>query len=173
MYQACKRIFRNKHIRGWPGQAVLLLTVFYMIQSYQSSSLVSGVAPGIRDQLITGEQYNLKDYRGQVVLVHFWATWCPICKVENSSIDAIAKDYAVISVVHRAENNQQVLDFMKKENLTLSVIVDDLDEWSEQYNIKGVPSSFILDKDGNIKFSEVGYTSELGLRLRLWWAANW
>jgi len=59
---------------------------------------------------------------------------------------------------------------MQQEKLSFKVINDESGVLSQSYNIRGVPVSFIVNKENQIKFVEVGYTTELGLRLRLWWA---
>ena len=59
---------------------------------------------------------------------------------------------------------------MQAEKLSFAVINDENGALSRSYNIRGVPVSFIVNKDNKIKFVEVGYTTELGLRSRLWWA---
>ena len=61
---------------------------------------------------------------------------------------------------------------MQKEGLNFTVIADEYGEIAKQWSVKGVPASFIIAADGNIRFVEVGYTTELGLRARLWWAGN-
>jgi len=133
---------------------------------------VNGEAPIINDRLLTGEMVDLKKYRGKPVLVHFWATWCPVCKLENNNINSISKDYPVITIAYRPESAGEVKEYMQDAQLSMPVIIDSMGEWSEQYGIRGVPVSFILNAEGEIQFSEFGYTSEMGLRMRLWWAGK-
>ena len=167
-----KNYFKKiNHIR-FAIQLGILLIIIFSIRSCQLAGAVSGKAPIINDRLLTGERVDLKKYRGRPVLVHFWATWCPVCKLENSNIDSIAKDYPVISIAYWPESESEVKEFMQDEQLTMPVIVDSMGEWGKQYGIRGVPVSFIVDSAGNIQFSEFGYTTEMGLRLRLWWAGK-
>ena len=64
----------------------------------------------------------------------------------------------------------EVRQFMIKEKLSFNVINDASGLLSQSYKIRGVPVSFIIDEKNKIEFTEVGYTTEAGLRLRLWWA---
>jgi thiol-disulfide isomerase/thioredoxin len=103
-------------------------------------------------------------------VIHFWATWCPVCKLEQSNIESISKDHPVITIAMQSGNNSELSQFMREEILSFNVINDNDGLLSRKYNIKGVPVSFIVNEDNKIEFVEVGYTTELGLRMRLWWA---
>jgi alkyl hydroperoxide reductase subunit AhpC len=89
--------------------------------------------------------------------------------MEQASIDAIARDYAVLSVALDEAAADEIRDWMAEKGVSYAVIRDPSGQISGQFGVQGVPTSMILDADGNIRFVEVGYTTELGLRLRLWW----
>ena len=154
-------------------QLLVLLLVFMAIRVWQLKDAASGPAPMIDAQLISGQGVNLGEYRGRPVLVHFWATWCPICQFENDSIAAIAKDYTVISIASWSEGEAAVQQYMQEQQLDMPVIVDEDGEWARLYGVSGVPTSFVVDAEGQIRFRERGFTTETGLRLRLWWLENW
>jgi len=172
LYKRLKSYFKELHLPRLVIQLGLLLLIIFSIRSCQLAGTVSGEAPIINDRLLTGEMVNLKKFRGEPILVHFWATWCPVCKLENSNINSIAKDYPVITIAYVPESEKEVKEFVRDERLSMPVIVDLMGEWGKLYGIRGVPVSFILDPDGNIQFTEFGYTTEMGLRLRLWWAGK-
>ena len=130
---------------------------------------IQGMAPAIVATTLKGETFDLRDHQSKPVLVHFWATWCPICEFENSNIVNIAEDYQVITVASWSETEAEVREYLRKEGLNLPVIVDEDGEWAKVYGVKAVPSSFFVDKKGFIQFVEKGYTSEVGMRARLWW----
>ena len=132
--------------------------------------MLSGTVPNITATMLNGDQFDLYKHKSRPVLIHFWATWCPVCKLEQSNIENISKDHSVISIAMNSGHNEELIQFLKDEKLTFKVINDEKGLLGKQYNIKGVPVSFIVDKDNLIKFVEVGYTTELGLRMRLWWA---
>ncbi len=150
-------------------QILLLLLIYFSLRAWKSMDYIKGDAPVINAITLKGKPFDLRQHRSKPILVHFWATWCHICQFENSNIENIAKDYDVITIASWSESATQVKAFLKKENLHLPVIVDEDGEWAKVYGVKGVPASFIVDRKGVIQFIETGYTSEIGLRLRLWW----
>lgn len=150
-------------------EVVVILIVFMSIRAWQTRTVVQGDAPVIVDQLINGEQVDLRNYRGKPLLVYFWAEWCPICKMVDDKVDAIARDYAVITISSWPESHEAVTAYLQEQALQMPVIVDINGQWAAAYGIRGVPASFIVDQNGVIQFMESGYTTETGLRLRLWW----
>ena len=90
--------------------------------------------------------------------------------MEQSNIENIAKDLPVITIAMQSGDNEELKKFMQDESLSFNVINDNSGKLSQQYRIQGVPVSFIINRDNKIEFTEVGYTTELGLRMRLWWA---
>ena len=105
------------------------------------------------------------------MLVHFWATWCPICRAEQGSIAAIAHDYPnVITVAMQSGTPQEVSRHMHEQGIDFPVVNDQDGMLSGAWGVHAVPVSFIIAPDGQVRFIEVGYTTGIGLRLRLWLA---
>lgn len=102
------------------------------------------------------------------MVLHFWATWCPICKLEASNIQNISKSYKVITIAVNSKK-KDIKNYLKKNNLDFIVIDDYNNQISKDFNISVFPTTLIYDKNKNLIFSEVGYTSTFGLKLRLWW----
>lgn len=161
--------FNNKYYR-WFAELTLILIVIFSVRLWVQRDIVSGIAPNISAVMLNGQHFDLYKNKDRPLLVHFWATWCPVCKLEQSNIDSISKDKNLITVAMQSGNNDEIAQFMQKEKLAFKVINDESGILSRIYKIKGVPVSFIINKDNKIEFVEVGYTTELGLRLRLWWA---
>jgi len=150
-------------------QLLLFLGVILSLRAWQSRHNIQGEAPVIVARQLSGEHFDLRAQQSKPLLVHFWATWCPVCKFENSNIASLAKDHQVITIASWSEGEAQVSEYLKKEGLNLPVIVDENGEWAKVYGVRAVPASFIIDGNSMIQFVETGYTSEMGLRLRLWW----
>jgi peroxiredoxin len=153
-------------------EIALLLLVFIALKTYMQRNLVQGTAPPVEGMLLSGQPINIQSYKGQPVLLHFWATWCPVCKLEKNSINAISKDHAVITVAMNSGNELEVKTYLQEHNLTFPVIVDEHGMLAKQFGVQGVPTSFVIDPNGNIAFTEVGYTTNWGLRFRLWLAQD-
>lgn len=165
-----KKIYPKNKILKLLMQFAFVLLIYFSIRTWQSIDNIQGQAPIILATALTNEEIDSRDFQNKPVLIHFWATWCPICQFENNNIANLAKDYQVITIASWSEGDAQVSEFLKNENLNLPIVIVDEDgEWAKMFAVKGVPSSFIVDGDGVIQFIEKGYTSEIGLRLRLWW----
>lgn len=150
-------------------QFLIIIAIILSIQAYKTRNVVKGPAPMIQAETLNGEMFRLDAQKGKPVLVHFWATWCPVCKFENDNVAALASKYTIITIASWSEGATEVKKFMQMENLNMPVIVDEDGEWASLYGVKAVPASFFIDKNQKISFVESGYTSELGFRLRLWW----
>ena len=152
-------------------EALLVVALIFGIRAWQQKDLMTGVAPSFQSMLLDGKTINLEDYNGKPLLLHFWAEWCPFCKLEESSITEIGKDWPVLTVAFQSGDKEAVQKHMKARGIeSWSTIVDDDSRLAELYGVKGVPTSYIIDGNGNIRFTEVGLTSGWGLRARLWWA---
>ena len=160
----------NKSIYRWLIELTLIFIVIFSVRLWMQRDVVSGSAPNINSVMINGKHFNLYENKERPILIHFWATWCPVCKLEQSNIENISKDMSVITIAMQSGDNENLRQFMSDENLSFNVISDDSGEISRLYKIRGVPVSFIVNKGNKIEFTEVGYTTELGLKLRLWWA---
>lgn len=150
-------------------QLFFLAVIYAAVHIWQTADIVKGVAPDFSATSISGEKIQLHNYQSRPVLLHFWAPWCPVCKLENPSIASLAKDAQVISVVVWTDSVGSINDYLQKENLQIPVIFDAQLAIAKRYNIKAVPTSLFIDAEGEIRFIEQGYTSEWGMRIRLWW----
>lgn len=153
-------------------EITLIFLVFVTIRTYMQRDLVEGQAPLVEGRLLSGQTTSLQSYKGQPVLLHFWATWCPVCKLEQDSIEAISKDHPVITIAMNSGNELEVKAFLEEHKLSFPVLVDEDSVIATQFGVLGVPTSFVIDPNGNIMFTEVGYTTNWGLRFRLWLAKD-
>ncbi len=144
--------------------------VFFGVRFYQQSDMPKGNAPAVAGITLKGDYVSIKK-SAKPVLLHFWATWCRICEWEQGTIESLAKDYSVISIVIQSGDDEEVKNYIKKNGISIPVINDKFGQFAMDYGVRGVPSSFVIDRHGVIRAVEVGYTSEIGLRLRLWWAS--
>jgi peroxiredoxin len=100
---------------------------------------------------------RLADYRGGVLMINVWATWCLPCRVEMPSIEALNKDYAskglkIIAVsIDDPGTEASIRAFVKQYGLTFEVLHDPQGKITERYDISGYPETFIVGKDGVIR----------------------
>lgn len=163
---------RARRAWRWGFEILLALALIFAVRAYLARDVVTGPAPTFASHGLQGERLAIADLRGRPALVHFWATWCPICKAEQGSIQAIAADHAIVTVAMQSGDAPTVADYVRKEAWPVPVVVDEDGALARAYGVRGVPTTFVLDRHGNIRFVEIGYTTEIGLRLRLWWAGR-
>jgi len=109
---------------------------------------------------IKGQQHTLEDYRGQVVLVNFWASWCPPCIQEMPMLErlqqALDEQPFEILAVNVGEQKYRVWKFVKLINFGLPVILDERKDTFNSWGLSVLPTSFLLDRKGNIRYRVVG-----------------
>ncbi|WP_121628848.1 redoxin domain-containing protein [Poseidonibacter antarcticus] len=115
--------------------------------------------------LIDDSEYNI--LIDKPLIIHFWATWCPTCKLEASNIEKLSKDYEVITIAVQSGTNEEIQKYIKENDLSFRVVNDKEGFYSSKFNIKAFPTTLIYDKEQNLKFSEVGYTTTAGLYARM------
>ncbi len=114
-----------------------------------------------------GKSIDFSNYKGEPLVVHFWATWCPTCKLEASNIDDLSNTYNVVSIAVTSGDNNEINSFMQKHQLSYKVISDVNGDLAKKFNISAYPTTLIYTKKGKLKFAEVGYSTTVGLKARL------
>lgn len=112
-------------------------------------------APDFELSSLEGEKIKLSNYRGKLVFLNFWATWCPPCRSEMPDLQEFSNhikngDKAVFFALNIQESDQDVKSFMEENNLTLPVLMDYSGKVSDSYKIRSIPSTFVIDQDGKV-----------------------
>ena len=157
---------------SWGLQLSALLLVLFLIHLWQTRDLVEGVAPPLSADSLDGLPIDLSSLGGEPVVVHFWATWCPVCKLEAPAIDELAEDHKVVTVAMQSGQAAEVSDYLEANDLGFTTINDPQGKLSNAWRVRGLPTSYIIDENRQVRFVSVGYTPELTLRLRLWLLDN-
>jgi len=160
--------------RPWVNNGLWILgafVVYMLLRPIMQGDVIQGKVPNLALTTLTGQIIHLQDIK-QPTLIEIWATWCPICRTMNDSIVNISKDHPVISIATQSDSERPLKRIVEKRGLSPKMVIDDHDgTLLKRFGARAVPASFIVDAKGNIRFVEVGYTSEWGLRLRLWLAS--
>jgi thiol-disulfide isomerase/thioredoxin len=119
-----------------------------------------GPTPALRLQDLDGRLHALEDYRGKVVLVNFWATWCEPCRDEMPSIERLraslaGRPFAVLAV-NLAEPESRVRGFLNQVSLAFPVLLDRDRTASRAWKARYLPSTFIVGPDGRVRYSYFG-----------------
>jgi thiol-disulfide isomerase/thioredoxin len=119
-----------------------------------------GAAPALALRDLDGRLHRLEDYRGKVVLVNFWATWCEPCREEMPSLNRLRASLAgrpfEVLEVNLAESEQRIRRFMAQVPLEFPVLMDRDGAAAKAWRARLLPASFLLDPDGRIRYSALG-----------------
>ena len=145
---------------------IIFITIFTNIISfYKSTDLNKETLQKISTKLIDNSHYTTPE--NKPLLVHIWASWCPTCKLEASNIQRLSENYDVITIAVSSGNDYEISQYMKENSFNFKVINDTDGLYAKKFKVAAYPTTFIYDKERNLVFSEVGYTSSLGLYLRM------
>lgn len=127
--------------------------IFLMISLVSFSSSAKAPDFNLKDQY--GVTHSLENYKGKVIFLNFWATWCPPCKKEMPDIENIYKEYGenkkdVVILGVNSEKENEVKKFLKDKGYTFPTVIDENSEVMRKYFIQAFPTSFIIDKEGNV-----------------------
>ena len=118
-------------------------------------------APDFTFPDLDARKVSLSDFRGKVVLVNIWATWCPPCRDEMPSMQKLyerfkGEHFEILAVSIDADGREAVAPFIKQMNLTFPVLLDPKEKIRSLYGITGVPESFIVDREGILVNKVIG-----------------
>jgi len=119
-------------------------------------------APGFSLADMDGKLHTLADYRGKVVLVNFWATWCPPCRREMPALEALYLEYReqglVVLAINQWEDVDHVFAYMGQLEVfpTFPVLFDPESRVSADYGVKGLPTSFLVNQQGRLVYRAIG-----------------
>jgi len=119
------------------------------------------VAPDFELLDLRGNAVRLSGFRGAVVLVNFWATWCTSCREEMPSLNALNASvsgtpaFSVLTVLYQ-DSPETAADYLEKNGYALPVLVDSKGSVAESYGLTGVPETFLIGRDGVLRKKIIG-----------------
>ena len=157
---------------GWKGwlTALTLLTIAWALPFLLGGALGDSVpsveggnpAPGFGAvDVSTGEPATLDDYRGKVVLLNIWATWCEPCKVEMPAMERVYRKlhddgFEVVAISVDVGSEDAIRDFVDEYRLSFDVLHDREQRVASTYQVFALPQSFVIDRAGDIVYREFG-----------------
>ena len=122
-------------------------------------------APNVMLQTGDGTRVDLSAYRGRVVLVDFWASWCPPCKTSFPALDALYRELSPqgleVLAVNLDERRRDADAFLDAHPHSMTVLFDPRGASPVAFGVKGMPSSFVIDRSGAIRFTHMGYSGNV------------
>lgn len=153
----------------WLPTLLFFIIVFVAANIWATRNHLDGTAPAFSIQDLQGDTHLIEfNNNTKPLLLHFFATWCPICELENHTLNSLSDDYQLVVVAMQSGNADKVKQYQQEHQLKMTLYNDESGDISSLYKVTGVPTSFIINPEGKITSSTIGYASELGLRFRLW-----
>ena len=130
------------------------------------------LAPDFSLYDLEGNPVSISDFRGEPVILNFWATWCGPCVYEMPLLqqvyDELSAEELVLLTINTGESASRVEDFLQANNYSLPVLLDRNQEVALKYGIRYIPTTFFIDKDGAIQDAKIGpFTSKEMLEERI------
>lgn len=145
--------------------AAILVAVFGIVWMQSAKYELLAVGKQAPDFVLTDlndKPQRLSDFRGKVVFLNFWATWCKPCREEMPSMEVLHKNFekdglVILAVsIDRVTTTRDIPPFIKGMNLTFPVLIDSWGKTDKPYKRMGVPETFIIDRDGIIREIVIG-----------------
>ena len=142
----------------WPA---LLLSATLAMSAWAAQITLSGPAPDFTLKSLEGRNLRLQELRGQVVLVNFWATWCGPCREEMPHLNKLHDKYHasgfVLLGVNVDDDPAKAIALAAKLGLRFPVLPDADKKVSKLYDLRAMPSTVLIDRDGRVRYVHRGY----------------
>lgn len=127
---------------------------------------VNTSAPAFELNNLAGEKIQLEDYRGKIILLNFWATWCGPCRLEMPALQNRAEyfdDDLVVLAVNNAEDSSIVQAFVDELGLSFDILLDPEADVQHLYQVRGYPTTYLIDSEGIIREHKIGLLTDAEL----------
>ena len=132
---------------------------------------VGEIAPDFTLLDLDGNEVGLSEFRGEVVFVNFWATWCPPCRAEMPDIESLYQEYkdkgVVVIGIDIGESEATVRQFVQQGGYSWTFVLDSTGAVAANYNIRAIPTSFFIDREGVIQAINTGAMTKRGMEATL------
>lgn len=148
--------------RPLPRQLLSLgLAACLLATAAASAAPLQGPAPDFTLKSAGGENLKLSEFRGQVVLLNFWASWCGPCRQEMPALDELHRRYAPLGFtvlgVNVEQDPTQAMAMLRERPVSFPVLFDSGNTVSRLYQVSAMPSTVIVDRNGNMRYLHKGY----------------
>ncbi|MDH3527020.1 MAG: TlpA family protein disulfide reductase [Gammaproteobacteria bacterium] len=132
-----------------------------LLSSTVSAGTVQAPAPDFTLKSDSGENLRLSEMRGEVVLINFWASWCGPCRQEMPILSELHDKYKTMGFtvlgINVEENSSDARKLLKEMPVSFPVLFDNDSSVSKQYDVAAMPSTVLVDRDGNMRYLHKGY----------------
>lgn len=138
---------------------VVCLSFIFIGQA--SASSFAHPAPDFTLKSREGKNIKLSELRGQVVMLNFWASWCGPCRQEMPALEKLYQRYSPVGFtilgVNTETDSEEALDWLKDMEISFPILLDTMNQASELYSVMAMPTTILIDRDGNMRYMHKGY----------------
>ena len=130
---------------------------------------IGQVAPTFKLPDLTGQQISLDQFKGKIVMLDFWATWCGPCRMTMPIVENLQKEYAdslVLLTINLQETQDVVRDYIHAQGIRSRVLLDEEGTVGTMYEAQEIPLQVLIDKQGIVRFAMSGYGPNMAAQLR-------
>ncbi len=141
--------------------SLIVMFVFSLGPTVFAAEELSGPAPDFTLKSFSGENLKLSEQQGDVVMINFWASWCGPCRQEMPLLEALYQKYKDLGFtiwgVNVEEDSSSAKNLLKDITVNFPILFDNENKVSKLYNLIAMPSTVLVDRDGNQRFFHAGY----------------
>jgi peroxiredoxin len=153
-------MLKRKHQITWMKHLLLVMSVMLFV-THAGAAVKTGPAPDFTLKSRDGSNIKLSELRGQVVMINFWASWCGPCRQEMPLLDQLYQRYQPMGFtllgVNVEEDSTAADKVLKQIPVSFPVLFDSENSVSESYQVRAMPSTFLIDRNGNVRYLHKGY----------------
>ncbi len=121
---------------------------------------IGSLAPNLMVKDVEGKEHKLSDFKGKVVLINFWASWCPPCLIEMPSLASAYQKFKEkgfeILAINLDDKVENAIDFAKKEKIPFKIFLDPSGKSAQDFLVYGLPYTVLLDREGKVRYKVFG-----------------
>ncbi|HEC18623.1 MAG TPA: TlpA family protein disulfide reductase [Gammaproteobacteria bacterium] len=142
-------------------KSIVLLVIGMLFSASIQAEEIQGPAPDFTLKSRSGENIKLSELRGDVVMINFWASWCAPCRQEMPLLEDMYKKYNDLGFtllgINVEEDSSKAGELLREIPVTFPVLYDTTNKVTKLYNVVAMPSTVIVDRDGNMRYLHRGY----------------
>jgi len=151
----------NRSIHNYLKHSLCIAAGLLMYATTAPAGITGAVAPDFTLKSSSGTNMKLSEFRGEVVLINFWASWCGPCRQEMPVLDELHRQYKALGFtvlgVNVEEDSSAARKLLKEVQVSFPVLFDNESVVSKQYDVVAMPSTVLVDRDGNMRYIHKGY----------------
>ncbi len=168
-----KPVTWKRRLLSWSWQLIVILLLYIVVISWMTSSLLAygKTAPHFALKDLKGKTHSLQQYRGKQIVLHFWATWCGVCKTNMPVLkwmaSAYQKDPVLLSVVQDSHNLKKIREIQRAKGISYPILLATR-AMLKSYRVSQFPTTYFIDKHGRVFSKDVGFITPFGFWWRSW-----